>query len=119
GFWKANCCASAPPQDSPSTSTTPIPSSDSTRPSTQARYGNPYGSIDVGDPPAPGTSNLTTVESGSSCSTSGSSTSRLAPMPLHNTSGTPVPHRTFTRIRCPPVATEHSSPTALTGSASA
>ena len=45
--------------------------------------------MDVGDPPVPGTSNLITVVS--NCSTSGSSTSRLAPMPLHSTSGTPDP----------------------------
>src|SRR5271165_3154238 len=33
-----------------------------------------------------------TVVSGSSCSTNGSSTTRLAPIPLHRISGTPVPH---------------------------
>src|SRR6478752_4052779 len=66
-----------------------------------AKYGNPYGRGEFGDPPVPGTSNRTTVVSGSRCATSGSSTSRLAPMPLHNTSGMPVPSRTFTRICWP------------------
>ena len=56
------------------------------------------GRIEIEDQPAPGTSKRTTVVLGSSCSTSGSSTSKLAPMPLHNTSGTPDPARTLTRI---------------------
>ena len=33
--------------------------------------------------------------------TNGSSTSRLAPIPLHSTSGIPVPQRMWTRICCP------------------
>src|SRR6185437_14240850 len=57
------------------------------------------------EPPTPGTSNRTTVVSGSSAATSGSSTSRLAPIPLHNTSGTPEPSRTLRRIRCPSTGT--------------
>ena len=61
GFWNANCCASAPPHERPRTSTTPRPSLVSTRPSTHARYGNPYGTSEGGDSPVPGTSNRTTV----------------------------------------------------------
>ena len=44
GFWKANCWASAPPHDTPRTSTWPsIPIFLSNTPSTAAKYGKPYG----------------------------------------------------------------------------
>jgi len=42
--WTANCCASAPPQEKPSTSTRWWPSSSSIRVSIQASCGNPWGS---------------------------------------------------------------------------
>src|SRR6202043_299947 len=78
-------------------------------PSTAARYGNPYGSSETGDAPLPGTSNRTTVLFGFRCSTSGSNTSRLAPIPLHSTSGTPSPQRMLTRICWPRTGTSCST----------
>ena len=47
----------------------------------------------------------TTVVLGSSCATSGSNTSKAAPMPLQSTRGTPEPSRTSTLMRWPPAAT--------------
>jgi hypothetical protein len=103
GFWKANCCASAPPHDNPRTSTCKLPGSPANTPtllqkmpSTRARYGKRYGNGESGEAPEPGTSNRTTVVCGLISVTTGSSTSRLAPTPLHNTSGIPVPHRILT-----------------------
>src|SRR6266568_387941 len=58
----------------------------------------------AGEPPMPGMSNRMTPRRGSSASTNGCSSSRLAPMPLHRSSGgrPGVPSRTATRIARPP-----------------
>src|SRR5579871_4406132 len=57
----------------------------------------------AGEPPMPGMSNRITPRRGSSASTNGSSSSRLAPMPLHSSSGgrPGVPSRTATRMARP------------------
>src|SRR5215467_1033304 len=57
-----------------------------------------------GEPPMPGMSNRMTPRRGSSASTNGWSSSRLAPMPLHRSSGgrPGVPSRTATRMARPP-----------------
>ena len=62
------------------------------------------------DPPTPGTSNDTTSMSGRKADTNGSSRSRLAPMPLHSTSGGPgpVPGRTATRRSWPSTRTRRT-----------
>src|SRR6266567_776094 len=58
----------------------------------------------AGDPPMPGMSNRMTPRRGSSASTNGWSSSRLAPMPLHRSSGgrPGSPSRTATRMVRPP-----------------
>src|SRR6516165_4874393 len=58
----------------------------------------------AGEPPIPGMSNRMTPRRRSSASTNGWSSSRLAPMPLHRSSGgrPPVPSRTATRMTRPP-----------------
>jgi len=63
-----------------------------------------YGPCGGGEPPTPGGSNLITSTAGSSWSTNGWSSSKLAPMPLISSSGTrwsPLaegrPRRTETR----------------------
>ena len=86
--WNAaKCCATAPPQETPSTSARSWPSSVSrpaiSRHSPVKRYGMGVG----GEPPTPGGSNLITSTAGSSSATNGSSSSRLAPMPLISSSG--------------------------------
>jgi hypothetical protein len=66
-----------------------------------------YGTTGRGEPPTPGTSNRTTLRRGSSASTKGCSTSRLAPMPFMSSNGGTdgsVPGRTETRrVRRPTV----------------
>ena len=49
---------------------------------------NRYGPAGGPEPPTPGGSNRMTSTAGSSSRTNGSSTSRLAPMPLISSSGT-------------------------------
>src|SRR6266487_1540969 len=58
----------------------------------------------AGEPPMPGMSNRMTPRRGSSASTNGWSSSRLAPMPLHRSSGgrPGVPSRAATRTARPP-----------------
>src|SRR5580658_6903067 len=58
----------------------------------------------AGEPPTPGMSNRMTGRRGSSASTNGWNNSRLAPMPLHSSSGgqPAVPSRTETRTVRPP-----------------
>src|SRR6266568_4418569 len=58
----------------------------------------------AGEPPMPGISNRMTPRRGSSASTNGWSSSRLAPMPLHRSSGgrPRAPSRTATRMARPP-----------------
>src|SRR3954452_5703772 len=62
------------------------------------------GTTGAGEPPTPGRSNRMMVRRGSSASTNGWSTSRLAPMPVHSSSGgqSRVPSRTETRMARPP-----------------
>src|ERR1700722_13849413 len=62
----------------------------------------------AGEPPMPGMSNRMTGRRGSSTSTNGWNSSRLAPMPLHSSSGVQpaVPSRTETRmVRLPTART--------------
>src|SRR5580704_1156356 len=61
----------------------------------------------AGEPPIPGMSNRMTGRRGSSASTNGWNNSRLAPMPLHSSSGGQpgVPSRTATRRPRPPTVT--------------
>src|SRR5215467_10728821 len=58
----------------------------------------------AGEPPTPGMSNRMTERRGSIASTNGWSSSRLAPMPLHSSSGgqSGFPSRTETRMVRPP-----------------
>src|ERR1700722_15486189 len=58
----------------------------------------------AGEPPTPGMSNRMTGRRGSSSSTNGWSSSRLAPIPLHNSNGVQpaAPSRTETRRARPP-----------------
>src|SRR6266566_7929340 len=59
----------------------------------------------AGEPPMPGMSNRMTGRRGSSASTNGWNSSRLAPMPLHSSSGgrPGAPSRTETRMARPPI----------------
>src|SRR3984957_9349137 len=87
GNWWANCWASAPPQDTPSTSICPVcPSRRISLSASDASVENRYGRAGGGDAPTPGTSKMTA--SGScSASSSGFTSSRLAPMPLNSSKG--------------------------------
>jgi hypothetical protein len=86
--WNAaKCCATAPPQEMPSTSTTSTPSSVSMLAISVHSPVNRYGPDGSADPPTPGGSNLMTSQDGSSAWTNGSSSSRLAPIPLISSSG--------------------------------
>ena len=75
-----------------------------------------YGRGGSGEPPTPGGSNLITSTAGSSAATNGSSSSRLAPMPLissnGNLGGLPGslrPGLIATRSRWPPTSTLRTS----------
>jgi hypothetical protein len=83
----AKCCATAPPQEIPSTSTWSWPSSASSRAISPQSPVKRYGPEAWAEPPTPGGSNLMTSTAGSTSFTNGSSSSRLAPMPLISSSG--------------------------------
>src|SRR6266508_122313 len=84
-------------------STAGRPGTISMRVTSHASAGKGYGTGPTGEPPTPGTSKRITSRSGSRASTSGCSTSKLAPMPQHSSSGvrSPSPGRTSYRIFCP------------------
>ena len=87
----ANCWATPPPQEMPSTSTRSWPSSVSMAAISRQSPLNRYGLDAGGEPPMPGGSNLITSTAGSSSRTNGSSSSSRAPMPLISSSGSRGP----------------------------
>src|SRR5215468_5408147 len=99
GRHSANCCASPPPHEMPRTSARSWPSRSSSPVSSAGSVTRWYGRTGRGDPPMPGRSNRITSRRGSSASTNGWRTSRLAPMPLHSSNGGHAgsPGRTSTR----------------------
>src|SRR6266581_346559 len=95
GYWWANCWASPPPHEIPSTSTSCCPTASSSCATRRARPRKRTGKRVGGDPPTPGTSKrivpIFFLPTLSSASMKGSNTSRLAPMPLISRSGGPLP----------------------------
>src|SRR5258708_17405041 len=89
------CCASAPPQEIPSTSTTGCPNTSSIPEIRRARPRKRRGKRGSGDLPIPGTSKrivpILCPLTLSSASMKGSNSSRLAPRPLISSKGGPLP----------------------------
>src|SRR5580698_8876614 len=121
--WNAaKCWATPPPQEMPSTSTWSWPSSVSSLAISMHSPVKRYGAGAGAEPPIPGGSNLITSTAGSSSRTNGSSSSRLAPMPLISSSGTRSlqpgfwPGRTATRSSRPLTMTLRTSAVVYIGS---
>ena len=105
GTARASCWASAaaPRQAEHVELAVAEPADQRGHPRRQRRRGE-YGNGGSGEPPTPGTSKRITPRSGSSASTNGWSASRLAPIPLHSSSGgastkRPRPGRHARRVR--------------------
>ncbi len=104
--WRANCCATMPPSDTPRRSTSGYANRLRSSARSSASAGGRYGMIGAGDSPVPGRSTRIVSMPSPSASTKGFSSSRLAPMPLSSRSGhrSPSPGRIATRSRCPSIS---------------
>ena len=85
-YWKANCCAMAPPHETPITSTSSMPCKSSSLRVQRASIQGRYGQLVTGLRPTPGTSKVMISLSGN-ISPRPSVSSRFAPMPLKNSKG--------------------------------